>query len=246
MFLDLVTLDSFFGEDNSFRVYSIAHLLPLLFFVLMGWIWINRSKTWTMERRTKSAFVFSIFLMSLVIFHILVKVFLGSFEYSKDLPFHLCNLLTFILPLAIYLKKKWLNGVLYFWILVGTFQALLTPDLKEGFPHFVYFRFWTVHAGLVIIVLFALARLDWKVEKQHIIYAVLFANVFLALSLVVNYYSGGNYFYSLKKPDAATLLDYLGDWPWYLLNGQFVMLILFCIYYIPMFIMERRKVNKVN
>ena len=112
--------------------------------------------------------------------------------------------------------------------------------------YFVYFRFWTVHAGLVIIVLFALARLDWKVEKQHIIYAVLFANVFLALSLVVNYYSGGNYFYSLKKPDAATLLDYLGDWPWYLLNGQFVMLILYCIYYIPMYIMERRKVNKVN
>lgn len=102
------------------------------------------------------------------------------------------NLLGTIIAFSHLFEKKWLNGVLYFWILVGTFQALLTPDLKEGFPHFVYFRFWTVHAGLVIIVLFALARLDWKVEKQHIIYAVLFANVFLALSLVVNYYSGGS------------------------------------------------------
>ncbi len=246
MLLDLVTLETFFGENNSFKAYTIAHLLPLLFYVIVGWIWISRSKSWSIERKTKSAFLFSIFLMFLVLFHIFVKVFSGSFLYSKDLPFHLCNLLTFILPIAIYANKKWLNGILYFWILVGTFQALLTPDLKEGFPHFVYFRFWTVHSGLVLIVLFALARLEWRVEKKHIIYAVLFANVFLALSFIVNYYSGGNYFYSIKKPDAATLLDYLGEWPWYLINGQFVMLILFCIYYIPMFFIEKRNINKVG
>lgn len=230
-----------FGFNDSFKSYTVEHLLPLCFFMLSGFLWIRVSKSWSEERCRKSAFRFSIFLMSLVLMYMMIKIMRSEFNPSTDLPFHLCNLLTFILPIALIKNKKWLNGVLYFWILVGTFQALVTPDLKEGFPHFIYFRFWTVHAGLVMIVIFSLLRLNWKVEFRHVFYAVLSANVFLLFSFIVNYFTEGNYFYSMHKPSSASLLDYLGDWPYYLINGQLVMLLLFLIYYLPVYLIQRMK-----
>ena len=225
--------DQLFGINTSFKAYTLAHYLPLLIFSVLLWLWIYFSKNWSYKSCKTSAFLAAIFLEVLVVFHVCVRLCSDDFKAATDLPFHLCNLLTFIVPIALLVNRSWLNGVLYFWILVGTFQALLTPDLKEGFPHYIYFRFWTVHAGLVMIVLFSLARLNWKIEFKHILYAGLFANIFIGLSFVINYMTGGNYFYSVHKPKAATILDYLGEWPWYLLWGQLVMMGLFAIYYIP-------------
>ncbi|WP_290698864.1 hypothetical protein [Lacinutrix sp.] len=39
-----------------------------------------------------------------------------------------------------------------FWIIAGTSQAVITPDISIGFPSFDYFRYWIAHLGLLIII----------------------------------------------------------------------------------------------
>lgn len=225
--------NALFGPATAFVRFSPEHLIPLSFFILLTVVWIRQGVRWDSAKRHMSAFYFSIGLAFSVIFWMVFKAFTNTFDWKEDLPFHLCNILAIIFPLALYLQLRWLYGILYFWVLVGTLQAVITPDLKEGFPHFVYFRYWWVHCGLITLILYGIVVLKWKIYVQDIGNAIIGANIYLLFSFPVNILSGGNYYFSMRKPDAATLLDYLGPWPWYLLSGQFVMLFLFVIYYLP-------------
>lgn len=225
--------NSLFGPSSAFERFSTEHIIPLSFFILLTYIWIKRGLVWDTVKQHLAAFYFSIGLAFAVIFWMVFKAMTNTFDWKEDLPFHLCNILAIIFPVALYLQLRWLFGILYFWVLVGTLQAVITPDLKEGFPHFVYFRYWWVHCGLITLMLYGIVVLKWRIYVRDIGNAIIGANVYLFFSFPVNILSGGNYYFSMRKPDAATLLDYLGPWPWYLLTGQLVMLFLFILYYLP-------------
>ena len=47
------------------------------------------------------------------------------------------------------------NSILFFWIIAGTLQGVITPDIVYGFPVFDYFRYWIVHLGLLITMFYA-------------------------------------------------------------------------------------------
>ena len=56
-------------------------------------------------------------------------------------------------------------------------------------------------------------------------------NVFLVIAFIYNILNDANYFWIMSKPPAGSLLDYMGPWPWYILTGQLVALVHFCIAY---------------
>ena len=49
-----------------------------------------------------------------------------------------------------------------------------------------------------------------------------------------------NYGYTLHKPHAPTLLDYLGPWPWYIIGAEGVALIMFLMLYSPYLLGARK------
>ena len=56
-------------------------------------------------------------------------------------------------------------------------------------------------------------------------------NLYAALMLLLNHLWGTNYGYLAHKPSQASLLDYCGPWPWYLLSMEVVALGFFFICY---------------
>lgn len=65
--------------------------------------------------------------------------------------------------------------------------------------------------------------------------------LYMLLMFGINYALGGNYSYLNEKPKSASLLDYLGDWPMYLLVVELIILPYFLIIYLPFYMAKRFK-----
>lgn len=226
-------LEQFLGVKTGFQAFSIEHGIPVLLFICSTILWIRLASNWTSRNQFLTAFIFSLSLAFTVLWWMVFRMYTGQFDIREDLPFHLCNILTLVFPFALYYKARWFFGILYFWVFAGTLQAVITPDLREPFPHYIYFRYWWIHCGMISLVFYGLIVFKWKIYFKDLKNAMIGANVYLVFSLIINVVTGGNYFFTMRKPEAVSILDYIGPWPWYLGTGQIVMFVFFLLYYLP-------------
>ncbi len=160
----------------------------------------------------------------------------GLWSVRYSLPLHLCTLAVPLAALMLATRGYTLYQLLYFWGFAGATQALLTPDLQAGiynYPHFVYWIFWTSHGVILWAVVFAAAAWGYRPTWRSIGVAFLITNAVLAGVGAVNWLTGGNYMFVARKPDYATLIDYLGPWPWYIIPLQLIGLAAFALVYLP-------------
>jgi hypothetical integral membrane protein (TIGR02206 family) len=171
-----------------------------------------------------------------------------SYKWGEDLPLNPCNWLAFVALAYSYTKKEWLWHLLYFFVWVFTFNAVITPSLYENFPHFTFCKFWIAHTGLVMLVIH-LNRLNApKIEFKHLIQAYLYLQVFTAASLGINALIGpeSNYFFLSHKPFSASVLDILGEWPFYIIQGDVIAFGLFVLAWLPYRFLSHRKLFRVS
>jgi len=60
-------------------------------------------------------------------------------------------------------------------------------------------------------------------------WALLYLNIYAGLVGILNVFFDANYMYLCRKPQGASLLDYLGPWPVYILSGEVVAIVLFTL-----------------
>src|SRR6185312_9509899 len=168
----------------------------------------------------------------------------GTSEYqlASALPLQLCDMAIFVGALALVLRTQILIEVTYFWGLAGTLQALLTPDLPQGFPSFPYFQYYVAHGGIVIAALLLVVGMRCRPRRDAMwrVMAITFA--YVAFVGAVDALSGLNYMYLRAKPPTASLFDLMGPWPWYLVVATGVGVVLFLILDAP-FRLSRRPVE---
>ncbi len=185
--------------------------------------------------KTKHWLGFSIALAAFLIMwmDVLYRVIMGKLRIQDDLPLFLCDIAACLLPVFIYTHNRRWMGILYFWAVAGTIQALLTPELKEGFPTFEYFRYFIMHGGIVIAVIYYVVVYRIVINWRDFFNAILYAQIYLVGIHLFNLVVGTNYSYTVAKPESATVLDLMGPWPWYLLFGEGLMVILFLLLMLP-------------
>lgn len=164
---------------------------------------------------------------------VIIRMVTGQFDWREDIPLHLCNVIALLLPLLLWTPTRRIHEVLYFMVLSGTLQAVLTPDLVEGFPHYSFLKYWVVHGGLIVHLVYVCVVWRYYPTLAGILRTWVWMNAYFVCMLAFNLVANTNYFYVMQKPPTATLLDYLGPWPWYLLTGQLVALALFALAWLP-------------
>jgi hypothetical integral membrane protein (TIGR02206 family) len=158
----------------------------------------------------------------------------------KDhLPFQLCDWVIFAAVAALLWRRRLAYELAYFWGLSGTLQALLTPDLAEDFPSLHFVTFQTLHATVVVAVLYLTLGLGMRPWPLSILRAWLWLQPYVAVTAVIDRLLGANYGYLLRKPVQASVFDYLGPWPWYLLSLEALSLALFLACYTPFALLDR-------
>ncbi|WOD42928.1 YwaF family protein [Hwangdonia lutea] len=232
---------------NRVAIGSLEHILPILVSVLFCVFFIRHSKRkFTKSQQAKALHTFGC-LVSLVVltFH-LYHVSLGNYSIKTDLPLYLCSLVALLIPIFTYFRKFWMYEILLFWIIAGTTHGVLTPDIAEGFPTFDYFRYWTVHLGLLIIIFYAIFVFKMKPTFKSVFKSFVALQCYFVFMVIINFILNANYFYLNEKPQSASVLDYFGEWPVYITVVQIIIIPYFLLIYFPFYLVERSRKKKIS
>jgi hypothetical integral membrane protein (TIGR02206 family) len=159
----------------------------------------------------------------------------GTYELDFDLPLHLTDAATVVAVIALWSLLPLAFELTWFWGLTASLQAILTPDLgtDDRFPSFFYWHYFVTHGGVVVAAVFLAFGLEMTARPGAVRRVVLATAAWAGLAAIGNALTGGNYMFLREKPEAATLLDYLGPWPWYILTSAVVAVALFELLDLP-------------
>ena len=223
---------------------SLEHLASVVIFALIGFILIRYARKQSKEKQYLIGNILAFSLAGMVILWTALKITDRGFILDHDLPFHLCNFIALFLPFFSLTRKYLFYEILLFWILAGTTQALITPDIKDSFPNYHFIKYWFVHGGLVIFILYATLIYGMRPTWKSVIKSFIALQVYLLLMFLLNAFTGANYFYVNHKPESASLLDYFGEWPYYLFFTELILLPYFFLIYLPFLLTARRASKK--
>ena len=225
--------------SHGFESFSPEHFSILIALGVITYFIIRLGIKSEEPLKTNLGLILAGITFSTLIIEAIYKLAFGIYDIYNDLPFFLCDLVGVLLPFILYFKnRKWI-GILYFWAMAGTLQALITPDLEDGFPTFHFFRYFITHAGIVAAVLYAVIVWKIRIEWRDFLNAIIYAQVYLVTVHIFNNLFGSTYSYTVAKPQGATVLDYMGPWPWYIFWAEILMVALFLLLMIP-FLWKKR------
>jgi hypothetical integral membrane protein (TIGR02206 family) len=169
-----------------------------------------------------------------VAYHVVVLI-QGDYELDFDLPLHLTDAVTLVAALALMTRRPLLFELTWFWGLTASLQAILTPDLgaDDRFPSFFYWHYFVTHGGVVVAAVFLAFGLGLTARPGAVLRVFLATAAWAGVAALSDALTGGNYMFLREKPEAATLLDYMGPWPWYIFTAALVALALFELLDLP-------------
>lgn len=220
---------------------SLEHWLPVLFVIVLGF-GIVRYASRKLDTASQIRLINYIAIgvsLTVISFH-LHKFFFGQYTIQKDLPLYLCSLLALLIPIFTYYRKFWMYEILVFWIIGGTLQGIITPDIATGFPTFDYIRYWVVHLGLLLIIAYATFVFKMMPNFKSVFKSFFALQLYFLVMVFINYILKANYFYLNRKPQSASLLDYFGEWPLYILVVQLIVIPYFLLIYLPFYVFRKR------
>lgn len=233
-------MNSFLTPNNQFHNYTLEHFLSVIIFLIIGFvfIYIGRNKLKN-DQKHKFITYLMLFIFLFQLLKIPVYYSIGKFDIKEHLPLHLCNIAPFFMFFAYFFRSRIAWSIFFMWIMAGTFQSLLTPTLTESFPHYEWWRYWIIHAWLVTGALYGIFVLGYRMKFKDMFISLFWLNVLSFSVYFINIAIGANYMYMVAKPDGTTMYSLLSDWPYYILQLEFVALLLFSILYLPFYISGR-------
>lgn len=235
----------FLTPNESFQMFSLEHGLTLLFFTVFAVVLIRwaQAQSKTLQDRVGEWLAYGI--AATLIIWIGLQFYTGDFVLQEDFPLHLCNLMALLIVFLARSKKYWLYEIFFFWAMVGTVQALITPALIDSFPHYHYFKFWIVHAGVVIYMWYVTLVQGMRPTLKSVFKSFLALQVYALFTFLVNQQISSNFFFLNGKPPHPSLLDKFGDWPMYILVIECALIPIFLIFYAPFVLADRFKQKNI-
>ncbi|MGV0603907.1 YwaF family protein [Mycolicibacterium sp. XJ1904] len=138
---------------------------------------------------------------------------------AGSVPLQLTDLATVVAAYALWSQRQWAYALTYYWGLVLSVQALISPVLRgPDFPHYRFLAFYAIH----LLVVWAAIYLTWgrgmRPDWRDYRLAVAVTSGWAVVTLVFNRIADTNYGFTNYKPETASVLDVLGPWPVYIVS----------------------------
>jgi len=217
-----------------FKIFSTSHFMGLLVIALINVVLIYWLKNHKDEHRDKIIrYTLAVMLILQELSLNLWRFSCGQWRMGTSLPLHLCGAAIVLGAVMLVNKNYRLYELVYFWGLGGAIQALLQPDIFYPFPHYRFFQFFVSHGLIVTASLYSTFSFNYRPQFKSIFRVFLITNIYMVFIAGFNYLFDGNYLFICHKPETASLIDFFGPWPWYVLVLEVVGLVSFIIYYSP-------------
>jgi hypothetical integral membrane protein (TIGR02206 family) len=217
---------------TNFRLFGPAHLFILGAVVLLAAVLA------AIQRRLPPGFkglriglAIALLLDSVLYYGFLIAN--GQLTFPDHLPLELCDASLCLVVIALFTLNKTIYDLAYYGALAGATMALLTPNLWEPFPSFGTVQFFVAHGLIVAGALYLAWSKLARPRPGSVLRAMLGVNVYAAFVGTFDAIFKTDHMYLRAKPQNASLLDFLGPWPWYLVAAELVTLIVFGLLYLP-------------
>ncbi len=138
----------------------------------------------------------------------------ANFSWDRALPLHLCDLAALAAALAMIWPQRWLATLTYYWGLVLSSQAFITPTLIDGPGDPYFWMFWYLHAAIVGGAIYEVAVRRFRPAPHDCLFAIAFTLGYLGVVIALNIGLHANYGYvGPQSPLSPTIIDVLGHWP---------------------------------
>lgn len=135
-----------------------------------------------------------------------------------SVPLQLTDLATTAGAYALWSQRHWAVALTYYWGLVLSVQALVSPVLRgPDFPHYQFLAFWAIHLMVVWAAIYLTWGRGFRPTWRDYRFVVGVTLAWAAITLTFNAYAGTNYGFLNRKPTTPSLLDLFGPWPLYVL-----------------------------
>lgn len=166
-----------------------------------------------------------------------------SWSLQYNLPLHLCRISIIIGMITLWKPKQWMYEWLLFLSIPSGIHSILTPEFTQGISTYLIFDYYFVHGALIFIPLFLTFNRGMLPRKDAWRRSFLNVQVPLVIIFPLNFYLGSNYMYLAEKPmvDNPFLM---GDWPWYIIGLELVLMLHIAIIYLPFALKKRFSAEK--
>ena len=156
----------------------------------------------------------------------------GAVFVREHLPLHLCGASVLLSAVVLLTRHRLSYELVYFWGLAGAGNALVTPELVEGWPEYHFIRYFVSHGGIVAAAAFATWGMGMRPTLRSLLRAFAAMNVMAVVVGVVNLAFDANYMYLSVKPEVdSPFLQF--EWPWYIVWLELMGLLFFLLAYLP-------------
>ncbi|BDC50457.1 hypothetical protein F183_A27730 [Bryobacterales bacterium F-183] len=220
-------------KNTNFVLFGLTHWAILISIPLLAWLFAQLAHRLSIPARTGIRVALGGLLMINELIWYVFKARHNSWQFPGTLPLQLCDVILWMTVIAMLLKVQWAFEFAFLAGLVGTSMAIITPDLWEPFPTYPTVYFFLAHGGIVMCVLYLWWSREMRLLPGCVWRVLLSLNVYAAALGVFNWIFQTNYMYLCRKPESASVLDYLGPWPVYILGGELIGLLFFTLLWLP-------------
>ncbi|MFL6515444.1 MAG: TIGR02206 family membrane protein [Chthoniobacterales bacterium] len=235
-------------SPSTFYAFGPAHLTILLLTLVLPFVLaftVHRTNSTLLARSI--CFAISALLLINYLAYVIVGRHFGVTRWYHALPLQLCDWAMFVIIVALWTgNRRWLE-VAYFWGIGGTLQALITPNLRYGFPDLRFISFFVAHSAIIVGIVFMMLVYGFRPGPKSVFRTFLWTELYFVVAFTADLMTGDNYGFLLHKPEAASLLSFLSDWrPLYLLQFHIVAFVFFTMLYAPFGLVDlfRGSVNR--
>jgi hypothetical integral membrane protein (TIGR02206 family) len=239
----LEILCGYMNDAPEFQPYGLPHFTVIFITIVLPFALaalVRRAQSQRIEKLIIAA-LSAVLILNYLAYLIFIRS-QGVVDWRHMLPMQMCDWGIVVVIVAMWTgHQRWFE-VAYFWGIGGTLQAVLTPNLRYGFPDWRFISFFTSHCGIIIGVVFLMLTRRYRPYPMSIVRVWLWSEFYFIVTLAVDKLTGFNYGFLLHKPEAFSILSFLSDsWPLYLLQLHGVALLFFLVLYAPFAVFDAIK-----